>query len=61
MKDREKRTSVELAVIISVVITVIFCWCMTQTMRSELKILRAEHEAIEQNYCPYCGTYLGEE
>lgn len=50
----------EIAVIIAVIITMLFAWVLTEQLRSEVRMLRAEHEAIEQNYCPVCGTYLGE-
>lgn len=46
------------AALIAFVITLSLCYLLD--LREELVALRAEHEAIEQNYCPTCGTYLGE-
>ena len=37
--------------------TVLF---FTRDLKQEAVELRAEHEAIEEHYCPYCGTYLGD-
>lgn len=54
------KTKTVVAVLITVVITLSLCYSLTQDLREELVALRAEHEAIEQNYCPTCGTYLGE-
>ncbi|MBR6289202.1 MAG: hypothetical protein IKR19_07705 [Acholeplasmatales bacterium] len=47
------------AILITFVITMFVCYSLTQDLRKELRALRAEHEAIEQNYCPTCGAYLG--
>ncbi len=54
------KTKTVVAVLIAVVITISLCYSLTQSLREEVIALRAEHEAIEQNYCPTCGTYLGE-
>ncbi len=51
---------IEVTVLITFVITMVLCYSLTQDLRKELRELRAEHEAIEQNYCPTCGSYLGE-
>lgn len=45
---------------ITFIATVLLTYSMTQDLRKEVRALRAEHEVIEQNYCPTCGTYLGE-
>ena len=54
------KTNTVVTVLIAVVITMSLCYSLTQNLREEVRALRAEHEAIEQNYCPTCGTYLGE-
>lgn len=54
------KTKTVVAILIAVVITISLCYSLTQNLREEVIELRAEHEAIEQNYCPICGTYLGE-
>ena len=56
----EMETKTVVAVLIAVVMTISLCYSLTQDLRKELRALRAEHEAIEQNYCPTCGSYLGE-
>lgn len=53
-------TKTIVAILIAFVITMSLCYSLTQDLRKEVRVLRAEHEAIEQNYCPTCGTYLGE-
>ena len=47
--------------LITFIVTMFLTYSMTQDLRKEVRSLRAEHEAIEQNYCPTCGTYLGED
>ena len=54
------KTNTVVTVLIAVVITISLCYSLPQNLRKEVIALRAEHEAIEQNYCPTCGTYLGE-
>lgn len=54
------KTKTVVEVLIAVVITISLCYSLTQNLREEVRALRAENEAIEQNYCPTCGTYLGE-
>lgn len=51
---------VEIAVIATFILTMFMAYLLTIDLRNEVQELRAEHDAIEQNYCPYCGTYLGE-
>ena len=46
---------------ITFIVTMLLTYSMTQDLRKEVRALRAEHEAIEQNYCPTCGAYLGED
>ncbi len=46
-------------VLIAIMITITLCYSLTQPLREEVITLRAEHEAIEHNYCPTCGAYLG--
>lgn len=53
------KTKTIVAALIAYVITLLLCYSLD--LRKELVALRAEHEAIEQNYCPTCGTYLGED
>ena len=53
-------TKTIVTVLITFAITIFLCYSLTQDLRKELRVLRAEHEAIEQNYCPTCGAYLGE-
>ena len=57
-------TKSEIAVVtalITFIATLFVAYILTLSLRIELRDLRAEHEAIEQNYCPTCGTYLGED
>ena len=50
-----------LTIITTFIATLFVAYLLTLSLRIELRDLRAEHDAIEQNYCPTCGTYLGED